>query len=55
MLRTSQKYFSVFSYEELFDKIDITKEGMVNFNMFIRFLMLEFYEEDEKLKTTQVL
>jgi len=41
-------------YIELFDKIDITKEGFVDWDMFIQFMLLEFYEKDEKIKTTQV-
>ncbi|XP_076812547.1 cilia- and flagella-associated protein 337-like [Clavelina lepadiformis] len=41
-------------YGELFDKIDITQEGMVDWDMFVQFMLLEFYEEDEKVKTTQV-
>ena len=44
----------MFRYGELFDKIDITQEGMVDWDMFVQFMLLEFYEEDEKVKTTQV-
>ena len=44
----------IFSYEELFDKIDITNEGVVNWEKFVQFLLLELYEEEEKVKTTQV-
>nr|XP_018668447.1 WD repeat-containing protein 49-like [Ciona intestinalis] len=41
-------------YMELFDKIDITKQGTVDWDMFVQFMLLEFYEKDEKVKTTQV-
>ena len=40
---------------ELFDRIDITNEGFVDWDMFVQFMLLEFYEKDEKVKTTQVL
>ena len=45
----------IFRYMELFDRIDITNEGFVDWDMFVQFMLLEFYEKDEKVKTTQVL
>ena len=42
------------SYKELFDKIDITKEGFVDWDKLVEYMLLEFYEVDEKVKTTQV-
>lgn len=41
-------------YAELFDRIDITKSGKVTWDMFVQFMLYEFLEKDEKVKTTQV-
>ena len=41
-------------YGELFDKIDITKEGGVDWDKLASHLLLEFYEKDDRVKATQV-
>ncbi|XP_039249520.2 cilia- and flagella-associated protein 337-like [Styela clava] len=41
-------------YAELFDRIDITKSGRVTWDAFVQFMLYEFLEKDEKVKTTQV-
>jgi len=41
-------------YEELFDKIDATKEGLVDWDKFASFILLNFYERDDRTKSTQV-
>ena len=46
--------FCFFQYGELFDKIDVTKEGTVDWDMFALHMLLEFYERDDRVKSTQV-
>lgn len=41
-------------YAEMFDRIDITKEGNVTWDSFVQFMLYELMEKDEKVKTTQV-
>ncbi|XP_071492952.1 cilia- and flagella-associated protein 337-like [Diadema antillarum] len=41
-------------YAELFDKIDVTKEGTVNWDKFTSHLLLEYVEKDDRVKSTQV-
>ncbi|KAL4216663.1 WD repeat-containing protein 49 [Mactra antiquata] len=41
-------------YGELFDKIDVTREGTVDWDKFAQHMLLEFYERDDKIKSTQV-
>lgn len=41
-------------YDELFDKIDVTKEGTVDWDKFASHMLLEFYERDDRVKSTQV-
>ncbi|XP_013414484.2 WD repeat-containing protein 49-like [Lingula anatina] len=41
-------------YAELFDKIDVTKEGQVDWDKFASHMLLEFYEKDDRVKSTQV-
>ncbi|XP_033126234.1 uncharacterized protein LOC117124189 [Anneissia japonica] len=45
------------SYEEhcdLFDKIDVTKEGKVDWDKIASHLLLEYVEKDDRVKATQV-
>ncbi|XP_041458844.1 WD repeat-containing protein 49-like isoform X1 [Lytechinus variegatus] len=41
-------------YAELFDNIDVTKEGFVNWDKFTGHLLLEYVEKDDRVKSTQV-
>ncbi|XP_074661966.1 cilia- and flagella-associated protein 337-like isoform X2 [Tubulanus polymorphus] len=41
-------------YGELFDKVDVTKEGVVDWDKFASHMLLDFYERDDKVKSTQV-
>ncbi|PAA94333.1 hypothetical protein BOX15_Mlig001871g2 [Macrostomum lignano] len=41
-------------YEELFDKIDISKEGSVSWDQLAQHMLLQFYERDDKVKSTQL-
>jgi len=41
-------------YQDLFDKIDVTKEGVVDWDKFASHMLLEFYEKDDRVKSTQV-
>ncbi|KAA0184030.1 WD repeat-containing protein 49, partial [Fasciolopsis buskii] len=41
-------------YSELFDKIDITGDGFVDWDKFASHLLLEFYEKDDRMKTLSV-
>ena len=43
-----------FQYGELFDKIDVTREGVVDWDKFASHMLLEFYEKDDRVKSTQV-
>ena len=43
------------SFKELFEKIDVAKEGLIDWNKFVDHMLLEFYEEDEKVKDIQVI
>lgn len=44
----------IFQYAELFDKIDVTREGTVDWDKFASHMLLEFYEKDDRVKSTQV-
>ena len=44
----------LFQYAELFDKIDVTKEGTVDWDKLVSHMLLEFYERDDRVKSTQV-
>lgn len=46
--------FLYFQFAELFDKIDVTKEGYVDWDKFASHMLLEFYEKDDRVKSTQV-
>ena len=50
----TQFVFYLFQYEDLFDKIDVTKEGVVDWDKFASHMLLEFYEKDDRVKSTQV-
>lgn len=41
-------------YEDLFNKIDVGKEGYVDWDKFCSHMLLEYYEKDDRMKTTQV-
>ncbi|THD24410.1 WD repeat-containing protein 49 [Fasciola hepatica] len=41
-------------YGELFDKIDITGDGFVDWDKFASHLLLEFYEKDDRIKILSV-
>ncbi|KAK7096335.1 hypothetical protein V1264_005639 [Littorina saxatilis] len=41
-------------YGDLFDKIDVTREGTVDWDKFASHMLLEFYEKDDRVKSTQV-
>ncbi|XP_041356070.1 WD repeat-containing protein 49-like [Gigantopelta aegis] len=41
-------------YADLFDKIDVTQEGTVDWDKFASHMLLEFYEKDDRVKSTQV-
>ncbi|CAH1788695.1 unnamed protein product [Owenia fusiformis] len=41
-------------YGELFDKIDLTKDGYVDWDKLASHMLLEFYEKDDRVKSTQV-
>lgn len=45
---------TVEEYGDLFDKIDVTKEGFVDWDKFCSHMLLEYYEKDDRMKTTQV-
>lgn len=38
----------------MFDRIDVIKEGVVNWDKFASHMLLEFYEKDDKTKSNQV-
>lgn len=42
-------------YEDLFNKIDVGKEGYVDWDKFCSHMLLEYYEKDDRMKTTQVI
>lgn len=39
---------------ELFDKVDMTKEGVVDWDKLASYIMLNFYEQDDRLRSIQV-
>lgn len=41
-------------FGDLFDKVDVTKEGTVDWDKFASHMLLEFYERDDRVKSTQV-
>ena len=41
-------------YEELFDKADVGKEGLIDWDKLCSHLLLQYYEKDDRMKTTQV-
>ena len=43
-----------FQYADLFDKIDVTKEGVVDWDKFASHMLLEFYEKDDRVKGATV-
>ena len=41
-------------YGELFDKVDVTQDGFINWDKLTSFLLLTLYEKDEQAKATVV-
>ncbi|XP_067941731.1 cilia- and flagella-associated protein 337-like [Watersipora subatra] len=41
-------------FGQMFDRIDVTKQGVVNWDKFASHMLLEFYEKDDKVKSTLV-
>jgi len=41
-------------YEDLFNRVDVGKEGYVDWDKFCSHMLLEYYEKDDRMKTTQV-
>lgn len=41
-------------YTELFEKIDVTGEGYVDWDKFASYMLLEFYEREDRAKATQI-
>ena len=41
-------------FGQMFDRIDVTKQGVVNWDKFASHMLLEFYEKDDKVKSTQL-
>ena len=44
----------ILQYAELYDKIDVTKEGVIDWDKFASHMLLDFYEKDDRVKSTQV-
>lgn len=41
-------------FGKMFDRIDVTRDGAVNWDKFASHMLLEFYEKDDKVKNNQV-
>ncbi|KAM9190042.1 cilia- and flagella-associated protein 337 isoform 1-T1 [Dugong dugon] len=41
-------------YQELFDKVDVARDGFINWDKLTSFMLLELYEKDERAKATVV-
>ena len=41
-------------YYQLFDMVDISRDGRINWDRFSNYLLLEYYEREDHIKTTQV-
>ncbi|XP_053567790.1 WD repeat-containing protein 49 [Bombina bombina] len=41
-------------YGELFDKIDVSREGFIDWDKFTSFMLLELYEKDERVKSSVI-
>jgi len=41
-------------YGELFDKVDVAREGLINWDQLTSYMLLNFYEQDDRVKSTQV-
>lgn len=37
-------------YEDLFNKVDVGKEGYVDWDKFCFYMLLEYYEKDDRMK-----
>ena len=45
---------SLADYHQLFDMVDISRDGLINWDRFSNYLLLEYYEREDHIKTTQV-
>lgn len=43
-----------FQYAELFDNIDVSREDSVDWDKFAAHMLLEYYEKDDRMKSTQL-
>ena len=41
-------------YDELFEKVDVNKEGLIDWDKLCSHLLLQYYEKDDRIKSTQV-
>ena len=41
-------------YSELFEKVDVNKEGYIDWDKLCSHLLLQYYEKDDRIKSTQV-
>lgn len=41
-------------YAELFEKVDVNKEGLIDWDKLCSHLLLQYYEKDDRIKSTQV-
>lgn len=41
-------------YGELFDRVDVTRDGFINWDKLTTFMLLSLYEKDEHMKATVV-
>ena len=41
-------------YSELFEKVDVNKEGFIDWDKLCSHLLLQYYEKDDRIKSTQV-
>jgi len=54
MLSKSLTKGNLVDYYQLFDMVDISREGIINWDRFSNYLLLEYYEREDRIKTTQV-
>ena len=54
LLSTNVRKGSKEEYAELFDLVDISRDGVIDWNSFSSHLLLEYYEREDRAKTTQV-
>ncbi|XP_066936412.1 cilia- and flagella-associated protein 337-like [Clytia hemisphaerica] len=54
MLSQALNKGTLVDYYQLFDMVDISREGLINWDRFSNYLLLEYYEREDRIKTTQV-